>query len=911
MPAHASAQSQLELLTEYKVFLKKEDHRLRLEHRQKAVDKEGGREVCRKRSGTLDVVLHNLFNQSLTEQSDAKLALLAVGGYGRQLLNPGSDIDILFLHPGKVTTELKEVVDRVLYMLWDVGFKVGYQVMSIKETLEEANKEHKSKSSLLEARFLTGDRTLFDTFITKFKKECLDGKEADYLAARVQDLRSRHADQFQTFLVKEPNVKNGCGGLRDVHNLQWVCRVKLGTGDFSELERQGILSPIASQELQKALDFLLLVRNELHWHDRRGNDRLTLQAQGVVAKTLNYPGRRITERCAAFMRDYYHHTRHIFQHNESVMERFQLEKEAPSERRLIGFLTRRKSHPEELLDGFIVRDGFIYPQNEEIFHADPVRLITLFQHAQVRQLKLSPQIRQTYKNAWPLITKTFQYKKQHREIFEAILSRKGDVATALRQMDRVRFLGRYLPEYGALCDLVQHEFFHRYTADEHTLQTIEKLDLLSDSKNRRLAHLQDIFHELEDPFVLYLALIMHDTGRSTDSKHHEDGSQELTDRVCKRLGITGHRRQLLMFLVAHHLSMFMTATKKDVDDPEVIAEFGSLVRHSNWLDALYLMTYADSAATHEHGWTDWKEMQIRRLYHQTQEFLQDQEAFRSRTQSIAAEVRASVVEQLDHSYDQEVAAHWESMPERYFRSQSAASVINHLRQIRKYFRQLARPDPSAALTPVLKWVPHPHQGFSELLVISWDRNHLLSRMAGVLAAHSLNILNADFLTRQDGIVLDIFRVCTTSLQAVTEPSVQESVIAMTQKAFSGESFDFEKLIAAQSESDPTQPAEWQMDFPPLVRLSNEDNPDFTAVEIHAVDRIGLLHSIFRRVGDLGMSIAQARISTEKGAAIDYLLITGRKGGQVKTPERLKLLADELSQAVGLTVASSSSSSEQS
>jgi [protein-PII] uridylyltransferase len=444
---------------------------------------------------------------------------------------------------------------------------------------------------------------------------------------------------------------------------------------------------------------------------------------------------------------------------------------------------------------------------------------------------------------------------------------------------------------------VQHEFFHRYTADEHTLQTIEMLDKLSDEKHRRFAQLVGLFHDLEDPEILYLALLMHDTGRSTDEKHHEDGSLELTDRLCKRLHIAGYRRQQLMFLVAHHLTMFLTATKKDVEDPAVVAEFGNLVRHSSWLDALYLLTFADSSATHEHGWTDWKEMQIRRLYKQTADFLQDQEAFRTKAQSVAAEIRNSVETALDHSYRSEITAHWESMPDRYFRLHSAEQVVNHLRQMRKYFRQIGKSDATAALTPVLKWISHASQGLSELLVISWDRNHLLSRMAGILSAHNLNILSADFFTRKDGVVLDIFRVCTVDHRSVQDLAVQEAVLGMTQQAFGGAKLDFPELIARHDQGN-SIPQEWQDDFPPTVRVSNTENPEFTAVEVEAIDRIGLLYKIFRSISRMEMNIVQARITTEVGKAVDYFLVSEQNGKKVEDPERLGLLADKVGKAVG-------------
>ena len=900
--AAQEGKSHNELLAEYKVFLKKEEHRVRLAHKQFAAKREGGLAVAKMRADMLDVVLGNLFQRALTEGGkDVRVALVASGGYGRGYLNPGSDLDLQFIHPGKVTPAVKETIESVLYMLWDVGFKVGQGVRSLKEMYAEANRDPKTKSSLMETRFITGERSLYDDFLKNFRKECIIGKEAAYLEARRQDLIKRHTDHYGTFLVKEPHVKNGAGGLRDYHSFLWVAYVKLGTMDLEELVKQRILTTIGAQELRRAFDFLMLVRNDLHYSAKPPSDNLTLRAQGLVAKNLNYPGHRITQRTELLMKDYYHHTRIIFQHCQSLMQRFELEVEKPRKRHLIGFLARKKGVAKrEKFDVFYSEGEFIFPESPDIFQKDPSSMMRMFQHTQLRHLRTSPQIRQIFKEAWPLINKTFQYKKSHRETFEAILSRRGDVARTLRQMHRVGFLGRYLPEFGGLTDLVQHEFFHQFTADEHTLQTVEKLDQLSDSTNPKLATQQEIFHKVEDPFVLYLALIMHDTGRSENVRQHSFASEELTDKVCRRLQITPTRRRMLMFLVGHHLTLWQTATTRDLDDPSVIAQFAGIVRSKEWLDALFIMTFADASATYEHGWSDWKDSLLRLLYRNTVDYLNDQAEYMSRNQTHIVELRQQVEQLTDASYTAEIAAHFENMPERYFRNREASVIFEHLRQFRKFFRQLAKDDPSAALTPVLKWTALPDQGCSRVLVISWDRHLLLAKFAGALSAHNINILSADLFLRKDQLVLDVFRVCTTKLAPVTDTKTIDGVASLVEKTFTGKPVSFDRMVDRNILSSSQEPPpEWQRDFPAYVYVTNQMHPDYTMVEVQAVDRIGLLYDIFSAIGSLELEITHARINTEKGAAVDSFCLTDIRGKQISDPAMLKKIREVVSEAIGV------------
>lgn len=620
-PAIDDSLSPTERTSLYKHFIETEQANILARHREGA----GGLDICGARSAMIDTLIAAILQSNVNSQDliESPIALVAIGGYGRGTLNPGSDIDLLFLLPRastKLPKNVQELVQSILYPLWDCGFKLGHACRSVAECIEEARADPQNLTALLDSRLIAGKDSLFKDLLVAFEKNCVAKGQNKFFEMRRQDLRSRHQKSSHTVFLQEPNVKESCGGLRDYQNMLWVARIKGGTKDLLKLVDDRLITASTLREIEDAHDFIMRVRNDLHYHTGKATDILTLQLQGVVATAFGYPQRSILRRTEAFMRDYYTHTRHLYRHATSLMEHFQIQKESDAETGFRSFLTFRKKKREEF-DGFIARDGRIYPANNDIFTEDSHRLMRLFQHCQVRNLRLSPPMRRLIASHWDDIDRTFRYHKSNRETFQAILERKGEVARTLRQMHRIGFLGRYLPEFGALDCLVQHEFFHRYTADEHTLRCIDELDKLVGDTNPRLEIFRRLFHGIVDPYALYLALILHDTGRSENVREHIDGSAILAIKLCARLQITGPRRALIMFLVDNHLIFWRTATTRNLEDPEVIAEFAAIMKSPENLDALLLFTYCDTNGTAPDAWNGWKESLMLQLHKATRRFL--------------------------------------------------------------------------------------------------------------------------------------------------------------------------------------------------------------------------------------------------------------------------------------------------
>lgn len=889
-PALEGHLTQVERIALYKRFLKTEEHRILLHHRSGA----GGLEVARARAELIDTVIKSILETSLRAQKGKlfPIALVATGGYGRSTLNPGSDVDILFLLPRastKLPLPLQEIVQDVLYLLWDVGFKVGHACRSIQECIEQARIDQENKTSLMDARLIAGDAELFSQFETRFTKECIKKGQAAFFELRLQDLRTRHQKYSHTVFLQEPKVKESCGGMRDYQNIQWVALVKRGSKNLKDLVDAKLLTATAYREMESAYDFLHRVRNELHYHSAKATDQLTLQLQGVVATAFAYPQKSILRSTEAFMRDYYRHTLNLYQHTGSLMESFQIEEENLSDTGLRSFLTFRRKKREEF-DGFIAREGRIYPASPDIFKEDSNRMMRLFQHCQLRGLRLSPALRKLVKEHREDVDKPFRYSKANRQTFQAILERKGDVAAILRQMHRVSFLGHYLPEFGALDCLVQHEFFHRYTADEHTLRCVEQLDQLIAETNPRREIYRRLFHEIEDAYALYLAVILHDTGRAENVREHTDGSAMLAARLCTRLQIEGARRKLIMFLVDNHLSFWRTATTRNLDDPEVIAEFAKIVKTPSNLDALFLFTFADSNATSADGWTGWKESLMLQLHTATRNFLEGgREKYSSKLDADRLALRDEVLGIMREDYHPEVQSHFEQMPAAAFHFRQAAHIVTQVRTVRHFLhREAETSDPFAFC---IKWIDQTDMGYTELVLATRDKPLHLEKICCALASEQINILSADLFTRKDGIVVNIFRVCTTNFEPVSLPSTRKRFIDTFEAILAAERYEPEKYLRRKVNFLKPR-SDHDIKVPVRAFVSNALHPTCTTVEIQGLDRIGLLHDLFYTINQHDLNTAHARICTEKGVAMDTLYITTTDGKKIQDLELLQQLQEE-------------------
>ncbi|HJT82714.1 MAG TPA: [protein-PII] uridylyltransferase [Chthoniobacterales bacterium] len=889
-----------EVLPLYKKFLTIEEHRLRLQHQAGG----GGREICARRVSLIDVLLRHVFNAATasTQDVDAKkrvpFALIALGGYGRGELNPFSDVDVMFLHEGKggkVPAQVEKVVEQILYLLWDIGFKVGHSTRSIKEAIAEANRDMLTKTAMLESRFVVGDQRLADLFRARFRSKCVEGHEREYVEMRMEDQAARHSKFGDSVYMQEPNVKNGCGGLRDYQNLLWVTNFKEGVLTTTHLVGKNWLSESERRRLEAAYDFLLRVRTDLHYATKRATEILHLNMQEQVAQRLNYTQRNGQLRSEAFMRDYYEHSRNIFRVTERITEQFVAGSATDRTRSLFSFLPLIR--PDETrLENFFVRGGKLYAEARDLFQRDPLQMMRLFQLAQQHKLDLSPDLQDLLNRSLGELTRTYQYAKAPREIFLSILSQKGQVGRILRLMHRVDFLGRYLPEFGQLTCLVQHEFFHRYTADEHTLVCIEKLDALASTEDQKFIGYRKLFEDLQDPLVLYLALLLHDTGKAVRARPHSEASAVFAQRVASRLQLTPEQRKSLILLVDHHVTLSNIAQQRNLDDPATVVELANIVKDQKNLNALMLLTLADGQGTSASGWSDWKETLVWQLYHATSQYLRDQQSYYEQSRIERDTLQAEVSGILPADYADEIEAHFEFMPDSYFRAHEVPEIVDHLRLFRKFLENLMAPN-ARPFEPAIQWEPVPEKGHTRVSFYTWDREQLLAQIAGSFSVVPLNILSVDTYARTDNTVLNVFHVCDTKARAVTDPRDFQLVEKTLRNAFEKENFDFRALMEKARRQSLRRPQQ-DVDFPTLIAIDNKAHPTYTLIQIQTRDRIGLLYDLLSCLGTQGLYIGLSRVSTQNGAATDTFYVTDSANRtKITESQRIAALQKELHAAM--------------
>ena len=885
------------LLPLYQKFLKIENYRLRLRHQGGG----GGREVCASRASLIDVLLRHIFtfaSSSAMQTTKGKIvpvSFIALGGYGRGELNPASDVDVMFLHGHtgkKLPDSLARTVEQILYFLWDIGFKVGHSTRTVREAVAQANGEMVTKTSMLEARFLTGDFDLYQRFRAQFRGQCVQGHVKEYIAARMEDQTRRHTKFANNVYLQEPDVKRGCGGLRDYQNLLWITYFQEGALTTTHLVGKDWLSAGDRRRIDRAYDFLLRVRTQLHYTSERSSDVLYLSQQSEVARQLGYNQPSPVARSEMFMKDYYEHTRNIFRITERLTERFATGA-ATTPRRLFFPVLSRRRVPEEHFENFFSRNGQLHVSDAQLFARQPEEMMKAFEHAQERNLTLSPELTDALGRRLRFVNRDFRYGKAPREIFARMLNRKGEAARILRLMHAADFLGRYLPEFGHLTCLVQHEYFHRYTADEHTLVCLEKLDALRQTDNPKLQPYRNLFEKIADPYILYLALLLHDTGKGVGARPHSEASALFAQGVAVRLQLSSEQRRSLVLLVDHHVTLSSMAQRRNVDDPATVIELANIVKSPSNLDLLMLITLADGQGTTD-LWSDWKESLVWSLYDATARYLRDQEGFIAQTKIERDTLRQTLIDKLGPEFTDEIEAHFDYMPDNYFRTFDVEDIVAHLNLFQTFWRNIYVRD-IPATTPALRWEALPQEGHSVVSICTWERQYLLASIAGAFAVASVNILSADIFIRDDNLVLDVFRVCNQKLQPVTDPAEIAGVESILRIALEEESFNFDPLLSNVRRRTKARSSE--IEFPTRITIENKSHPTCTLIEVETSDRLGLLYDLVSCLGRNSVYITLSRINTEKGAAIDtFYVADAATRGKITDPKRIEQLQEELHQA---------------
>lgn len=892
-----------EQLPAYKRYLELENRMLERYHR----NGDSGLKVCQARAAIIDVVIENLFLAALNLYTKehgplpCKMAVLATGGYGRRELNPHSDIDIMFLYPdgiaGKKLENFQKVLaEEILYPLWDLGLKIGHASRNPKETIAEAKKEIQSKNAILESRIICGSENLNKKLQKKFKTYCQKDNPNAYIEQRLTDEIARHAKAGDTVYLQEPDIKNGVGGLRDYQNILWMAYIKFGHRSLSELVRAKLLRPDERKAMRQAYDFLLRTRTEVHLQNKRPTDKLHLEQQPKIAEKLNYTQEDIFKRVEAFMKDYYSSARTIYHTSNMLKERMAL---AANKTNRISFREALRAHqhlPIKQIDGFQLHERVLSADSPNVFIKEPVRFIRVFRYAQQFGAKLDADLRFLINHSLPLIDSSLINSPSAAKSFCAILRAPGEVYDILMQMHELGVLGRYLPEFSELTCMVQHEYYHRYTADIHVLHTIRHLDRVFLKYDEEYAYYERELRKNDDPLLLYLTLLLHDIGKSEGIQGHAANGATIAKPILDRFGISIDQQEQILFIIRSHLEMARFWQKFDLDDPETAASFAKFIEDPQKLRFLYTHTYCDARGTAPTLWNGYKDMMHRTLYRRTLEQFEDDQTLQAKQKDKIDMLHQGILERkIQGISSEEIEAHFSLLPERYFINTDEADIDLHLRMVNRLLSQIQSAESVGALAPIIEWQDDNDLSMSVVNVVTWDRAGLFYKLAGALSLAGVNIISTKAISRSDHISIDTFYIIEPGGGVVRNAEAKKIFMKRLEEALLENKDllpalkEFEKKAAATSNDKDMLPAP----FPPRVDVYHELSLKRTIIEIQATDRIGLLFQLARLISNKGFNISFARIATERGVAMDTFYIENVDQEENGQTSNLLLLREEL------------------
>lgn len=860
-----------ERLSALKKFLKIETQRLHLRHRFGI----SGSQIVAARSLIVDLLIQRIAlaaaEELRHEASESRFAIIALGGYGRAELAPHSDIDVMFLHQGKrdaaAATALSE---KILYLLWDAGFSVGHSNRSLSECLAQAKEDSITRNSLIDARLLWGSEPLFEQLVEQLDEEIYSRQRQALLGEILADQTARYDKFGNVACLQEPNVKETAGGLRDLHTFLWAARSAYGKANLTDLVSVGVLPESDAKTLTTAYDFLLRVRNEMHFATARRTDLLSLDLQQQVARSFGYADNEELQASESFMRDYYLHARRLHRLCAAHLQRAVAKPEKRS------WFSRARTMPA--LGGFVMRDGVLdldaaqaTPANATLEGTplDGAKMLLAFGYAQATGAPLSLNLQDAVQASLPAVNKVFRTSSEASQAFFKLLRAKGKVAAGLRLMHELGFLGKYLPEFGRVTCLVQHDLYHRFTVDEHTLRTIEVLDELYNSRNKNLDRYRALYGEISDPALLHMGLLMHDIGKGLGGGHTEKGIK-IAERVCERLQLEEAVAQQIIFLVRQHLLMAHIAQRRDLGDEKVIRDFATQVGTLDNLNMLTLLTYGDINGVGPGVWNQWKDALLWELYIKARTILAPEKEGDQSLEKLRERIVKMLASEVDFA---EVETHFANLPDDYARFTAPQAIIEHIRLVHALNSRKIK----------TSWRVNAQAKCTDLHLCARNRRGLFATLAGTLTAHGVNILSVSLNTRVDGLVVDSFKVCDTVGEPLSDPQRWELIDDQIKRALNGE-LDINAAVAKRLRAQTTVKfGKRKTAVPKLTRINwdNQSSDKSTILEVRTGDRLGLAYRIASTLAAFDLDIVFAKVATEKHLALDVFYVTDSTGRKLE------------------------------
>jgi [protein-PII] uridylyltransferase len=840
-----------------------------------------GHEIVDSYTGAMDHLICSLFdaaNAAYAERFsrlDQRCTIVAQGGYGRAELNPCSDIDLLFLYPYKREPYIEYVSERILYTLWDTRLTVGNAMRNVRECVKLAAQDFKVKTALLDARYLCGDQLLFGDFAAAMERDVLKRGAERFFKEKLGENRERHERYGDSVYILEPQLKEGEGGLRDLHTAMWMAKVKFKTNSIAELVQKGVITEREQEALESARDFLFRVRNALHFLSGEHQDRLTFEYQERIAADLGFSDTPTRKGVELFMRTYYLNAATINRFADEIIERC-LERRRP----YFGF---GRTRTRDIRPGVTISYGVLSVSSAEVLREDPSNLIRIFGDTQRHGATMSNSTKRLVRANLDLLDDAHRRSPGMVTAFFDVLRGKQHVYETLLEMHRAGVLGAFLPEFGALLCMVLHDLYHTYTVDEHSLRGVHELERLRAGAYKSIAPmLTQVMREVDRVEILFLGMILHDIGKGHGGGHSERGAK-MVEGIVERLHLNTDDADQLRFLVAAHLNMSHLAQRRDIHDQRLVIEFAKRVETLDNLKKLYLLTFADMRAVGPKIWNNWHDMLLSELYLNTLDVF-EREAFVEEDQlERVARVKQRIAAAVNGARpERDVRAFLNDMPDRYFLGMAEESILHHLQLV-------AGLDGDPSITEVKHY---PERAFSEFTVVTRDRPGLFSMITGVLLAHGMDILGASINTSRAGVALDIFRIShAEQAEAVQRPQRWERLQGNLDKVLKGE-LDVERLVA-ESKRPSILGKRFVPRVPTEVEVDNDVSEHFTVLDVYTQDRAGVLFAITNTLFHLGLSIHLAKISTNVDQVLDVFYVTDATGQKILDEERLGHIRSEI------------------
>ncbi len=809
------------------------------------------RKLVHQHTALVDNLLKRVFRHFATGV-DARVTLVAVGGYGRGELHPASDIDVLLLFEQEPDTAGKALAQKLVAFLWDAGLDIGHSVRSLDECVRQAAADVTVMTNLLEARWLAGDKGLLTELERLTDSEHM-WPSASYFAAKRAEQQARHHRFHDAVSNLEPNVKDGPGGLRDIQTITWVLKRHCGAGTLGELVTLGYLTPGEFASLAEGQHFLWQVRFALHVLAGRHEDRLLFDHQRLLAERLGYVDDERRLGVEKFMRRYYRVITALRQLNEMLLGLFQEE--------LLGAADESRAAP--LNARFRALGNLLEVTSDGVFENHPSALMEMFlllqQHEELEGVRAST-IRLVRDHLW-LVDDNFRNDPKVRGLFMEILRQPDRVNRELRRMHRYGVLSAYLPAFGAVSGQMQYDLFHVYTVDEHTLFVLRNVRAFADPATReRMPLACDLFERLRKPELLYIAALFHDIGKGRGGDHSELGA-DFVLRFCDDHGLSGYDARICEWLVRHHLLMSMTAQRRDISDPEVVSQFARTVGDRAHLDYLYLLTIADIRGTNPSLWNDWKDTLLKDLYQSTARALRRGLENPVDRQELIAETRTRAKELLGSAAGEHVESLWDSLGEDYFLRARPDEIAWHTQLI------LAAEEADLPLVRM-----RPGRASTEVFVYARDQECLFAASTTVLSRFGLNILGARIITADNGMTLDSFFVLGTDGRRIDEPLQERELVGALREQLHDPRHAPRRIRRRERRQLR------HFAIPTRVNFEVDATGTRTLMEVIARDQPGLLANVGWAIADTGARLRNAHIATFGERAEDIFYVTDGNDG---------------------------------